>query len=120
MAKIAKNGNMLSRLWRLPISGSISNVQFEWDDAKATDNLRKHGVDFVDAIPALEDPNRLEDIDDRFDYGEERVQVIGMAQGGVLFVIVTYRDDDLCRIISARKATRHEQDRYHAGDRETW
>jgi len=39
---------------------------------------------------------------------------------GVLFVIVTYRDEDLCRIISSRKATRHEQDRYYAGDRETW
>ncbi len=46
-------------------------VQYEWDDAKAADNLRKHGVDFVDAIPALEDPNRLEDIDDRFEYGED-------------------------------------------------
>jgi uncharacterized DUF497 family protein len=95
-------------------------VQYEWDNAKAAENLRKHGVDFADAIAALEDPNRLEEVDDRFEYDEERFQVIGMAHGGVLFVIVTYRDDDLCRIISARKATRHEQDRYYAGDREIW
>ncbi|MGQ0684455.1 BrnT family toxin [Bradyrhizobium sp.] len=58
--------------------------------------------------------------DARFVYGEERMQVIGMAHRDVLFVVVTVRDDDICRIISARKATRHEQDRYYAGDRETW
>jgi hypothetical protein len=74
----------------------------------------------MDAIAALEDPNRLEDIDMRFTYGEERVQVIGMAQGRILFVVMTMQDEDLCHIISARKATRHEQDRYHAGDRESW
>jgi uncharacterized protein len=95
-------------------------VQYEWDNRKAADNLRKHGVDFADAIAALEDPNRLEGIDTRFAYGEERMQVIGMAHRGVLFVVVTVRDDDICRIISARKATRHEQDRYYTGDRETW
>jgi uncharacterized DUF497 family protein len=35
-------------------------VQYEWDNGKAAENLRKHGVDFADAIAALEDPNRLE------------------------------------------------------------
>ena len=104
----------------LPISGTIHRVQYEWDNRKAADNLRKHGVDFADAIAALEDPNRLEEIDTRFAYGEERMRVIGMAYRDVLFVVVTVRDDDICRIISARKATRHEQDRYYAGDRETW
>ena len=88
--------------------------------AKPPITLRKHFVDFVDAIEALEDPNRLEEIDTRFAYDEERMQVIGMAHRDVLFVVVTVRDDDICRIISARKATRHEQDRYYAGDRETW
>ena len=95
-------------------------MQYEWDNGKAANNLRKHGVDFADAIAALEDPNRLEETDTRFNYGEERIQVIGMAHGNVLFVIVTHRDEDVCRIISARKATRHEQDRYYAGNRETW
>ena len=95
-------------------------MQYEWDQGKAAENLRKHGVDFTDAIAALEDTNRLEEIDTRSDYGEERIQVIGMARGDVLFVIVTLRDQNICRIISARKATRHEQDRYYAGDRETW
>jgi uncharacterized DUF497 family protein len=95
-------------------------VQYEWDDDKAAENLRKHGVDFADAIGALEDQNRVEEIDDRFVYDEERVQVVGMAHGKVLFVVVTLPGEDTCRIISARKATRHEQDRYYAGDRETW
>lgn len=95
-------------------------MQYEWDNGKAATNLRKHGVDFPDAIAALEDPNRIEEVDTRFVYDEERVQVIGVARGKVLFVIVTLPGEDTCRIISARKATRHEQDRYYAGDRETW
>ena len=90
------------------------------DNGKAAENLRKHGVDFTDAIAALEDTNRLEEIDTRFEYGEDRIQVVGMARDDVLFVIVTLRDEDTCRIISARKATRHEQDRYYPGNRETW
>ncbi len=74
--------------------------------------------DFADAIAALEDPNRLEEIDERFVYEEERVQIIEMAHGTALFVVMTL-SEDTCRIISARKATRHEQDRYYAGG-ETW
>jgi uncharacterized DUF497 family protein len=77
-------------------------------------------VDFADAIAALEDANRLEDIDARSEYGEERIQVIGMARGDPLFLIATLRDENIYRVISARKTTRHEQDRYYAGDRETW
>ena len=95
-------------------------MQYEWDNGKAAENLRKHGVDFADAIAALEDPNRVEEIDDRFVYDEERIRVIGMAQGRVLFVIVTLPVENTCRIISVRKATRHEQDWRYAGDRETW
>ena len=104
----------------LPVSGTIGHVQYEWSNSKAAENLRKHGVDFADAIAALEDPNRLEDVDTRFAYGEERIQIIGMAYDKVLFVVVGLLDEDTCRIISARKATRHEQNRYHAGDSETW
>jgi uncharacterized DUF497 family protein len=95
-------------------------VDFEWNDAKAESNLLKHGVDFVDAIEAVLDPNRLEEVDTTSGNGEERLRMIGMAQGRVLFVVTTLRNGDVCRIISARKATRYEQDRYYAGDRETW
>lgn len=95
-------------------------MRYEWDKAKAASNLRLHGVDFRDAIPALEDPDRIEEADDRFDYGEERDIVIGMSRGGVLFVVAVYRDEGIRRIISARRATKHEEDRYYAGDREIW
>jgi uncharacterized protein len=95
-------------------------VHYEWDNGKVAVNLRKHGVDFADAITALEDTNRVEEIDVRFVYSEERIQVIRMAHGKVLFVVVTRAGDDTCRIISARKATRYEQDWYYAGNRETW
>ncbi len=95
-------------------------MDYEWDAAKAAENLRKHGIDFTDSIAALEDPNRLEEIDSRFEYGEERRRVLGMTIRNVLFVVVTLRDEETCRIISARRATRYEQDRYYAGDRETW
>jgi uncharacterized DUF497 family protein len=95
-------------------------VDYEWDDAKNVLNRRKHGVDFAEAILALEDPNRLEDVDSEIVHGEERIRVIGMGRDRVLFVVTTLHDEELCRIISARKATRHEQDRYYAGDREEW
>lgn len=95
-------------------------MDYVWDDGKNVQNRRKHGVDFMDAIAALEDPNRVEDINSQIEYGEERVDIIGMAQGRVLFVVTTLREENTCRIITARKATRHEQDRYYAGDRETW
>ena len=107
-------------LTALPVSGTTLPVDYEWDEAKSLANRRKHGVDFADAIEALEDPSRIEEIDERFEYGEERTQVIGMAQGDVLFVIVTLRSETICRIISARRATRHEEDRYYAGHSETW
>ena len=88
-------------------------MDYEWDDAKAAENRAKHGIDFIDAIAALIDSHRIEDIDDRFAYGEERIRTIGMANGSVLFVVSTMRDENLCRIVSARRAKRYEQDRYH-------
>lgn len=91
-------------------------MEYEWDNDKAAENRRKHGVDFLDAIPALGDPRRLEWIDDRFLYGEERVSTIGMASGNVLFVVTTMRGEDACRLVSARRATRNEENRYYSGE----
>jgi len=95
-------------------------VQYEWDATKAARNRLRHGIDFADSIPAIEDPNRLEETDARFEYGEERTQIIGMAVRDVLFVVTTARGEERCRIISARRATPHEQDRYYSGNREAW
>lgn len=95
-------------------------MEYEWDTKKAAENRRKHGIDFRDSIAAIEDPFRLEEVDDRLEYGEERIQIVGMAVDGALFVIITMRGERTCRIISARRATRHEQDRYYANHREAW
>jgi uncharacterized DUF497 family protein len=90
-------------------------MDYDWDDAKGATNVAKHGIDFLDTIDALTDPHRVEDVDDGFASGEERMRTIGMTRGSILFVVTTMRDENLCRIIPARKATRHEQDRYYAG-----
>ena len=92
-------------------------MDYEWDAGKQAANLRKHGVGFSAAIEALRDPHGLEAVDEWFAYGEERVQTIGMARNGLLFVVTIAPEEHRCRIISARKATRHEQDRYYARDR---
>ncbi len=107
-------------LTELRIIRSLTKVEYEWDTTKAAENLRRHGVDFVEAIAALEDPHRFETMDTRSVYSEERMQVLGMSADGILFVIPTMRGNERCRIISTRRATRHEADRYYAGDREAW
>ena len=84
---------------------------YEWDEAKRRSNLAKHGVDFLDAIRVFLDSTRLERLDDRFEYGEDRLQVIGRVGNQILFVVCT-ESQDTCRIISARKANRREQEAY--------
>ena len=84
---------------------------FEWDEAKARRNLRKHGIDFDDAIEIFYDPHAVFG-QDRVVDGELRWQVIGKV-GDVLVLqvahTVTQRDtDEVIRIISARKATKKE------------
>lgn len=91
-------------------------MRFDWDADKARRNLATHGIDFEDAKRAVVDPFRLEVIDDRFDYGEERIQIIGVSHGEVLFVVTVFRTEDVCWIISARPATRPESQRYFTHD----
>lgn len=85
---------------------------FEWDDDKAAENWRRHRVSFEQATLALGDPFSIEWLDTREAYGEDRIVLVGMSQGRVLTVVYTERDDRR-RIISARKATKHEQDDYY-------
>jgi uncharacterized protein len=87
-------------------------IEFEWDDAKAADNLRKHGVSFEFAAKAFRDPFGIEWIDDREDYGEVRTILLGTADGSILVVVYTERESRI-RLISARRATKNEQDRYY-------
>lgn len=87
-------------------------LEFEWDEAKAEANWQLHGVSFELAQTVFADPFSIERIDDREDYGEERFVMIGMAEGQIiLFVAYTERENRI-RLISARRATSHEQEDY--------
>ena len=91
---------------------------FEWDEAKREANLVKHGVDFVDALEVFADPRRVERIDQRREYAEERRQAVGMVRGQVLFVVYTLRGE-VRRLISARRASSNERRAYYAGSDRT-
>jgi uncharacterized protein len=90
----------------------MSVGRFEWDAEKATANLQRHGVAFDRTPKALRDPFAIEWIDGREDYGEERVSMLGMCDGVILHVTYTERGEPI-RIISARRAEKHEQDHYY-------
>ena len=87
-------------------------MRFEWDDEKNETNIRKHGLDFVDAHEVFDGPF-LEKLDDRFNYGEERWIAIGLLRG-ILCVVVVYAEPrkGTMRIISFRKGDRHERKEY--------
>ena len=86
---------------------------FEWDEAKREANLVKHGVDFVDAVDIFADQLRVERVDQRREYAEERRQVVGNVRGQALFVVYTLRGE-VRRLISARKASGNERRAYDA------
>jgi uncharacterized DUF497 family protein len=86
-------------------------MEIEWDNNKAASNLIKHKIDFEDAKDIFLDPNRLEREDKR-DYDEARIQVIGIVNQVVLFVVYTKRNGRY-RIISARRANKNERRQYY-------
>jgi len=85
-------------------------MSLTWDEKKRKINLTKHGFDFVDAEKVF-DGITLTIADERLAYGEERYITIGMLHGEL--VVIAHREkDDETRIISMRKATKHEQKTY--------
>lgn len=80
---------------------------FEWDEIKNQINIRKHGIDFQDAIDVFNHP-LLTALDQPEDYGEDRWFAMGWIANIVGIVVYVERVEDVVRIISARKATRHE------------
>lgn len=88
-------------------------MQFEWDERKRQSNIQKHGIDFVDIVRIFQgDPRTLEDT--RADYDEPRFWTIGVLNGTLIIVAHTYQNDYTIRIISARRATRQEQQDFFA------
>ena len=86
------------------------HVRFEWDEAKRRSNLRRHGIDFA-VLGEVFEGVPVTYLDDRYDYGEERLITLGLLKGHVVTIVHT-ESDDVIRIISARKAERDEETRY--------
>ncbi len=99
-------------------------MRYEWDERKNRENQRKHdGVSFELAMLAFEDENRLIEMDRVDETGEQRWHLLGAAAirpetSAVLLVVHVYREDrngeEIIRIISARRADKHDVRRYKA------
>ncbi|MCY7369001.1 MAG: BrnT family toxin [Chamaesiphon sp.] len=88
-------------------------MAYQWDKNKAATNLRKHSIDFADAVAVFSDDLAISTSDERFE--EERFITIGLdALNRLLVVIYTWRGEEI-RIISARFATRQERRQYEEG-----
>jgi len=98
-----------------------SMIRFEWDQAKAKSNERKHGVRFEDAMLVFADPYALVE-QDRLEGSELRWQTLGLV-GGIVLLLVAHtvrneQEGEIIRIISARRAVRKERKRYDENRKE--
>jgi hypothetical protein len=92
----------------------MSTLSFEWDDEKALSNLKKHQVSFEDAKTVFYDEHAKLIDDPDYSDAEDRFVILGLSASLKLLVVChCYRgQDDVIRIISARKATRSESKFY--------
>lgn len=95
----------------------MNNIQFEWDNSKAHINIEKHNVSFEEATTVFADENAILFDDPEHSEEEERFLLLGFSeQARMLIVCHCYRsDDEIIRIISARKATKKESSYYEKG-----
>ncbi len=91
-------------------------MEFTWDERKNRVNQQKHGVSFETVILVFDDPNHVSR-QDREVEGEQRWQTIGMISGGYILLVAHTVDEDneMIRVLSARKATRSERMIYAQG-----
>ncbi|MCL2244043.1 MAG: BrnT family toxin [Treponema sp.] len=90
-------------------------VKFIWDDRKNAINIMKHGVSFSMAAMVFSDPKFLCWYDsEHSSISEDRWRIIGLSGCDVLIVIYT-EQDNFIRIISARKASKKEKEKYYYG-----
>jgi uncharacterized DUF497 family protein len=81
-------------------------MEFEWDEDKNAENIRKHGIGFATAVQAFDDDRAIPFSDtDHSTVGEARFALLGMCTAGLVFVSFTIRGEK-CRLISARKASK--------------
>lgn len=89
----------------------IEDYIVEWDDEKNRKNFRKHGIYFEDAARIFLDDDYIDDFDEFHSTEEERIKIIDRVRD-ILTVIDTERGEKY-RLISARKATKKEEDLYY-------
>ncbi len=92
-------------------------MEFEWNQAKSDACYEERGFDFAYALHAFLDPSRLVREDRRWEYGEDRFQLVGRIDGRVFVLAYTIRSS-VIRIISARKANRREDQDYEDNTRQ--
>lgn len=88
-------------------------MKFEWDERKNEDNIRKRGFDLADAAEVFDLP-MLVIADTSEVYGEDRFVGVGFLSQRVVVVVFVEGDDNTIRIISLRKALKHERERFGA------
>lgn len=90
-------------------------MRFDWDDDKEKVNIEKHGLDFSTAALVFDDYERIEKFDDIHSIDEDRYVTIGQIKEVLVIVVVVYtpRNPNIIRIISARVATKKEQEAYY-------
>ena len=88
------------------------SLTFEWDEKKADENLKKHGVSFDEAKTVFNDPFSVTIYDPDHSNDEQRYIDIGLSLKGRLIVVSYCERGETIRLISSRKATRKEQ-RYY-------
>ena len=86
-------------------------MRFVWNAGKRSENLRKHGIDFADCPRIMRMPDSVTFLDERRIYDEERFRTFAWLEDQLILIAHTEFDDEV-RIISARKAKRHEQKTY--------
>ena len=85
-------------------------VEFEWDEKKCRENLKKHGLSFED-VDLVFDGDTITFLDDRIDYGEKRYITLGALTGRTVVIVHTLRGETI-RIVSMRKANAREKKNY--------
>ncbi|MBX7234621.1 MAG: BrnT family toxin [Caldilineales bacterium] len=87
-------------------------MHFEWDPRKAASNLSKHSISFDEAVTVFNDPMFITVMDDEHSEDEERYITVGLSNASRLLMVAHTDRNGLIRIISARRATKKEENFY--------
>ena len=91
-------------------------LEFEWNEKKNSENLKKHGIDFFTAVKVFDDKNYVELFDETHSADEDRYVILGVADDVTVVLQVVYtprKNGKIIPIISARTATNGERRLYY-------